>query len=141
MAVLENQNVQTLTKLGLTLLQAKVYLASLSTGKQKLEVITEIADIDRANGHRVMMQLEKMGLVAKILGAPNQYQAILLKEAISVLLSAKKEQYEETKRDAKKLIVKAQNLATKPEGFEIQIRKRSKEMELRKVMLSCKNMR
>jgi sugar-specific transcriptional regulator TrmB len=101
---LHNRQLRILYRLGLTPLQAKTYLTLIGTGKEKIQAISRIADMDRANTYQIVNQLQKMGLVEKILGRPNFYQAMSLQEGLSILLERKKEQCYKIQQETQKLL-------------------------------------
>ena len=82
-------NIQTLTKLGLTPLESKVFLTLLSIGKEKITTISTVSSIDRSNTHQIIKRLQEKGLVNEILGKPNRYESIPLKSAILILKNKK----------------------------------------------------
>ncbi len=102
----QEQGIDKLNRAGLTLLQAKIYLALFQNGKQTVKTLSEIASIDRANAYREILKLQKIGLIIRIIGIPNLYEALPIDRAIPLLLSYKKEEYEETKKEAEDLLRK-----------------------------------
>lgn len=102
----QEQQILTLTRAGLTTLQAKVYLALARHGRQTVKSLAGIAKIDRSNTYREVIKLQSIGLVVKKLDTPNLYEALPLENAISHLLACKKEEYEETKKEAEDLLKK-----------------------------------
>ncbi|MCW4047841.1 MAG: hypothetical protein NWE99_09855 [Candidatus Bathyarchaeota archaeon] len=57
--------VQTLMGLGLTLLQAKTYLALATLGKADVKMISKASNVARQDIYRVMPVLQKLGLGKK----------------------------------------------------------------------------
>ena len=137
---IQEKNVQTLHVLGLTPSQAKIYLALVQTGKEKIQTISGIANLDRSNTHHTVMQLEKIGLISRILGTPNRYQAIPLKDGVSILLKHKQDQYGEIEKKAQNLIQIAQAQNAEPqEEYIFKIIKEEKEIEIKSIINSCEN--
>ena len=101
------QKIQILTRSGLTLLQAKIYLALVVNGKQTVKSLSQTAKVDRANTYREILGLQKIGLVIKKVNMPSLYEPLSLDDAIPLLLSYKKEEYEETKKEAENLLNKS----------------------------------
>jgi len=64
------ENVRALSDLGLSPNQAKVYLSVLQTEGLPVHDISKIAKVNREDVYRVILRLEKMGLIEKILGNP-----------------------------------------------------------------------
>lgn len=78
-----------MNRAGLSVTQARIYLALVTLEKAKVTDVANLAKIDRANCYRTIESLEEMGLVTKIIGRPNKYVATALKKCISILLSNK----------------------------------------------------
>jgi sugar-specific transcriptional regulator TrmB len=100
----QEQKILTLTRAGLTVLQAKVYLALTTYGRQTVKDLAGVAKIDRSNTYREVLKLQRIGLVVRKIDTPNLYEAIPLESAISHLLACKQEEYEKTKKDAEDLL-------------------------------------
>jgi sugar-specific transcriptional regulator TrmB len=88
-AMAEDERVQILMDLGLTLLQAKIYLALSKTGKATIKTISKASNIARQDIYRIMPTLQKLGLAEKILAAPTMYKATPIKEGYYLLLKNK----------------------------------------------------
>ncbi|MCL4430263.1 MAG: hypothetical protein M1167_05880, partial [Chloroflexi bacterium] len=102
----QEQNTLILTHAGLTLLQAKIYLALIQNGRQTVKTVSETARVDRSNTYREILKLQKIGLVLKKIDTPNLYEPLSLNLAIPLLLANKKEEYENTKKEADDLLKK-----------------------------------
>jgi|GEM_PF-1415706 sugar-specific transcriptional regulator TrmB len=81
--------IQALTKLGLTPLQATIYMALRRTGQAGIMKISKTSNIARPEVYRVLPSLEKKGLVEKIVSNPTMYESVSLKQGFSMLLSQK----------------------------------------------------
>ena len=57
---------QILTNLGLTPVQARVYLALVESGPLRISAISKASDVARPDVYRILSNLEKIGLVEKI---------------------------------------------------------------------------
>ncbi len=97
---------ENLQKLGLTMLQAKIYTVVLDAGKEKIQTISKIANVDRSNTYRTILHLQNIGLVEETLGSPNIYQAIPVKDAVSILIDLKQNEFEKMQKVATKLMRK-----------------------------------
>ncbi len=102
----QDEDALILNRAGLTVLQAKMYLALVRNGKQTIKGISELASIDRANTYREILKLQKIGLVKKIIDVPSFYEAIPVDHGIPLLLAYKEEEYETTKKETQSLIEK-----------------------------------
>ena len=83
--MVQDEQIQTLMDLGLSLLQAKIYLALSSFENAPIKTISTTSNIAKQDVYRIMPKLQKMGLVEKILAAPIRYQAVPLKTGIDLL--------------------------------------------------------
>jgi sugar-specific transcriptional regulator TrmB len=110
LTLLHEEDIQILNRAGLTVFQAKIYLAFALYGKQTIKSVAKTADIDRSNVYREISKLQELALLRKIMGTPNTYQAIPLQDAISVLLASRKREFEEMKKETKKLLRKTNDL-------------------------------
>jgi len=102
--MVENEHVQILMDLGLTFLQAKVYLALSKTEQARIKVISKTASIARQDAYRVMPTLEKLGLAEKLLTTPATYKGSSLKEGYYLLLQNKAREHLELQKKTTALI-------------------------------------
>ncbi len=82
----EDKRVQILMELGLTSLQAKIYLALSQIGIATIRTIAKNSKIARQDVYRIMPSLQKRGLVEQIVVSPTMYKSIPIKEGYSLLL-------------------------------------------------------
>jgi sugar-specific transcriptional regulator TrmB len=108
----DKKYIQTLTELGLTILQAKIYVTLTKLGKADARTISKQSNVVREEIYRIMPELEKIGLAEKTLTRPTLYKATLLKDGLGILIQRKAE---ETCRLQKKTRNIIQNL--KGESF------------------------
>jgi sugar-specific transcriptional regulator TrmB len=94
---------QLLTDLGLTCLQAKLYLFLIRSGPAPAKALSECSKISRPEIYRVIQELIDLGLVQKIIGAPTKFEALKLLDAVDLLLERGKERIHDIERKAKKL--------------------------------------
>ena len=137
---LHDQRTRTLCRLGLTPLQAKTYLTLIRSGKEKIQIISRIAEVDRANTYQTLDQLQKIGLVEKTLGTPNLYQAIPLHLGLSTLLERKKDEYNEIQEDAQQLITASQADGQTPEEkeYEFKLVRKGKTASKKEIIEHCR---
>ena len=95
MLLIETEDVKTLTCLGLTERQAKVYLALLRTGLSKAEAISKASTIHRQEIYRVVAGLQEMGLVERKVNTPTLFSAIPIGEALKILVQRKTKEFSE----------------------------------------------
>jgi len=98
------QDTEILVAAGLTITQAKVYLALMKLGKARATDIWKDSKIARQDIYRILTELEAKGLIEKIVAKPTQYTALPLPDMFSVLLGNKLQEYEETKKKAKNMV-------------------------------------
>ena len=98
---LKEEAVQTLVNLGLTVLQAKVYLALAKLGTSTGRTTAKEAQVASQDVYRVLSELQEKGLAEKIIAKPTMYKATPIKVGLSILLQYKKEEYIETEKQAK----------------------------------------
>ena len=101
MAIVSSNDIQILKLAGLSVLQAKVYLTLLRTGRATTRQVSNVAQIDRSDVYRTLISLRKIELVEEIIGTPRVYKAVSIHDGISILRQHKKEEYDQ--------IVKATN--------------------------------
>lgn len=99
-----SEHIEILVKLGLTTLQARMYLTILTLQKAGVGKISIVSDIARPDVYRVLPMLEKIGLVRKVIVTPIMYEATPLKEGCQILLNLKKSELEETEQRSIELI-------------------------------------
>ncbi|MCW4004914.1 MAG: hypothetical protein NWE95_13490 [Candidatus Bathyarchaeota archaeon] len=97
-------DIRVLTSLGLTPLQAEVYVALSKMGKATIKTLSSVSKIDRANIYRVMGRLQELNLVEKLLTTPTLFKALPMNEGILMLLEHKEVEHEEVKAKAKELL-------------------------------------
>jgi sugar-specific transcriptional regulator TrmB len=91
---------QVLEDLGLAPVPARVYLALVESGPLTISEVSKIAMVSRPDVYRTISKLQKKSLVQKIIRKPIEYQAIPIKEGLSLLLESKTHQYEEVRAEA-----------------------------------------
>jgi hypothetical protein len=87
-----HEDVETLNSLGLTMLQARIYLAIAILEKATIKTISKTANIARQEIYRVTSELQEKGLIEKIITTPVEYIAIPVHDAINILLQLKNQE-------------------------------------------------
>jgi DNA-binding MarR family transcriptional regulator len=95
---------QLIAKLGLTPLQAQVYLTLAQMEKATIKSLSSTLKIDRANIYRIMPQLQKLNLVEKMMTTPTFFRALPARDGIPMLLEEKAKEYAETKKQIDALL-------------------------------------
>src|SRR5690606_37785132 len=102
--MLNEEGVDALTSLGLTLVQSKIFLALSKTNYATISKISDLSKVPRQDIYRVVSELQKMSLVEKILTKPVRFQAVTMEEAWKILLERKKNEYDRLKRVQKEFL-------------------------------------
>jgi sugar-specific transcriptional regulator TrmB len=102
--VIAETHVETLEKLGLTQLQAKIYLATLTLQRATAIKISTAANVARPDVYRIMPSLEELGLLRKIITTPTMYEATPLRNACQLLIQKKRDHYTQIQRESEELI-------------------------------------
>jgi sugar-specific transcriptional regulator TrmB len=102
----EEDPIETFMNLGLTSLQAKVYLTLLTFGEAGADVreISLTSKIARQDIYRRLPELEKTGLVEKIVGTPTVYRAVEFENGLSMLIKKNTQKYTEIHKRAKMVL-------------------------------------
>ena len=95
---------QILIDLGLTLKQARVYMALIKSGSSRISAISKISKVARPDVYKTLSKLQQLGLVEKIIETPLEYRATPMNEALSFLLKTKTEQYKKVRAETRILL-------------------------------------
>ena len=104
-----SEDLQTLKDLGLTLLQAKVYLALLQSETMKAGVLANASQVARPDVYRTLLKLQEFGLIEKEIANPVVYRAIPIDIALPILLENKNKKHYELKAKSANLLNKYKN--------------------------------
>jgi sugar-specific transcriptional regulator TrmB len=98
------KSIRILMRLGLTLVQAKIYLALAKLEKADVKTISEASGVSRSGVYRVMPQLEELGLAQKIIAAQTMHKATPIDEGSELLLDREEQKIIELQERAMRLI-------------------------------------
>jgi sugar-specific transcriptional regulator TrmB len=104
--VLQEEEVRTLTQIGFTRNQAKLYITLLNIGKSNGRTISEQSKVPRQEVYRVLDELQEMGLVEKVIALPCEFKAVSMREGLSILLKQKAKVYKEAEEKTEILLRK-----------------------------------
>jgi sugar-specific transcriptional regulator TrmB len=90
-----DENTDLLLGLGLSLNQARVYLAILKLEKTTVGQVAKFSKVRREDVYRLLPSLEKMGLVERLLGKPTEVRATPISDALSFLIAEEKNKSDE----------------------------------------------
>jgi sugar-specific transcriptional regulator TrmB len=111
--MIAGEYIKILAELGLTLTEAKVYISLLGLKIATANRIHYRSNVARQEVYRVLSDLEKKGLIEKIIDRPTKFRAIPANNAISILL---KRRTEHSQRLRKKAIKYFRNFEIDCEG-------------------------
>ena len=100
------EDIQSLVDLGLTFVQAKIFLTLVQAGTMKAQTISQVSKVTRADVYRTLHKLQECGLIEKEITRPALYRAIPTKDALNIMM-------ERYTLKHKKLKVKTANLLYK----------------------------
>ncbi len=86
------ESYEVLTSLGLTILEAKVYLALVKLGETSAKTISKASKVSQPDVYRVLTKLENRGLTERIIAIPNRFKATPIDEGFSLLLQRRDNQ-------------------------------------------------
>jgi len=95
-----NELIETLINLGLTVLQAKVYVALAKLGTATSRSTAKEAKVASQDVYRILTELQETGLVEKIIAKPNMYHAMPLAKGLSMLLQRRKAKTKQLEKTA-----------------------------------------
>jgi sugar-specific transcriptional regulator TrmB len=81
--------------LGLSLNQARVYLAILKLEKTTVGQVAKFSKVRREDVYRILPTLEKMGLIERLLGKPAEIRATPISDALTFLMAEEKKRFDE----------------------------------------------
>jgi sugar-specific transcriptional regulator TrmB len=104
--LMEQEDEQTLTQLGLTVSQGRVYLALAKLGKANARTLWKSSKVARQDIYRILTELREIGLLEKIIGTPTEFKAVPIEEGVSILVERKTKEIFSLQKNANKLIQK-----------------------------------
>jgi sugar-specific transcriptional regulator TrmB len=99
-----NDQVAILTELGLSSSQAKLFLMLAKSKSLTAKVISVVSSVSRPDVYRVMAELQEIGLVEKLIAVPEEFQAVSIEEAVSILLRRRIKKTEDLQRKGLDLV-------------------------------------
>jgi sugar-specific transcriptional regulator TrmB len=94
-ALIQVDAVNTLIRLGLTLNQARIYLALVSLESASADAVSKTSKIARQDIYRVMPTLKRTGLVEEIIATPTIFKPIQITDALKILLERRNKETSE----------------------------------------------
>lgn len=119
--MLHQEEVQTLVKLGLTSLQAKVYFALISLENPTANATAKLSKVARQEVYRITDELAEVGIVSRVVTTPTEFQPLPLSEAVSFLLERRIKETVELQAKACEMMKNAKDRQTsKEKHYEIK---------------------
>ena len=101
----EPSEIQTFMDLGLTSVQARVYLTLARFGPLKTTSISKQSKIARPDVYRILTKLHDLSLVEQMIETPVRFRAVPIDKGLQALLKKKTQDYEKLKKDSEALLV------------------------------------
>jgi sugar-specific transcriptional regulator TrmB len=89
--LIHKEYVQVLTELGLTQMQAKVYVALLHLKSATARSVQKLSNVARQDVYQVLSELREKDLIEKIVAKPTKFRPVPPEEAISILVQRRNE--------------------------------------------------
>lgn len=89
----EEESIQILQKLGLSRMQARIWLTIFQLGEANVTEISKTARIDRSESFKVIKKLQELGLIDELIGFPKKFRVTPIQDGLSVLLLSKEKEY------------------------------------------------
>ncbi len=113
--------VETLTRLGLTINQSKIFIALVQSNLSTVAQIAKSANLAREVVYRTLPKLEKTGLITKTISFPTEFKAISIDLATRILLEKRANETYEVKAKATELVTQMKNRAGEENRKEPQV--------------------
>lgn len=88
----QEESIQLMTSLGLTVLEAKVYLTLAKLEKASAKTISKASRVAQPDVYRIVSKLENHGLIEREVITPTMFKATTMEEGISLLLQRRDNQ-------------------------------------------------
>jgi len=98
------KDIEALAATGLTRTEAKVYLTCIRFERANARTIWKNSGVSRQDIYRVLAELQRKGLIEKIIAAPTEYRALPLKDGLIVLLKRKAQEYSMVEEKIRELL-------------------------------------
>ena len=103
-----NDDIQSLVDLGLSIVQAKIFLTLIQTGTMKAQTISQVSKISRADVYRNLEKLHNIGLLERQIARPELFTAIQAQDALNILMERQSLKHKELRVKTANLLKKYQ---------------------------------
>lgn len=100
------EDVQFLTKIGFTKTQIRLYLMLLTLGEADARTISKSTEVPSAAVYRTLAELQKKGLVEKVIATPYKFKATPLDFGLQLLMVRHTRQHLELQRELKEFFIR-----------------------------------
>jgi sugar-specific transcriptional regulator TrmB len=104
-----DEGIRIFTNLGLSHLQAKIYVNLSNLDNVTISQISKKSGIRRDQIYKTIPKLIEKGLIEKEISTPSRYRAVAKKEAASILLQIKTQQTKKISKETDKFLQKIEN--------------------------------
>jgi sugar-specific transcriptional regulator TrmB len=104
------EDVQSVTGLGLTVSQAKVYLALCALEKATARRVSQHSKVARQEAYRILTELQEKGLVEKVIAVPTEFKAIPIEDGVRILIERQKAEISKHEKEAAELLHKLERI-------------------------------
>jgi sugar-specific transcriptional regulator TrmB len=101
--IIEDIQVETLKNVGLSQVQARVYLNLAKLGTANIKTIASTANVARQDTYRIMSSLEKMGLAERVIAQTTMFTATPIRQGLNRILENKKKEYLESQKQIERV--------------------------------------
>lgn len=115
------ESIQVLTGLGLTIDQARVYLALVYLGSATAKQLSEESKIAKPDIYRIIPTLQKQGMVETLMSRPASFKAIPSNQSLHTLLKRKATEQNELRRKTEALLSSLEKNHVKIETNEASV--------------------
>ena len=95
---------QTLTQLGLTKGQAKVYLTLAILEKATAKEISSHSNIARQEVYRLLAELQEKSLIERVVASPTRFKAVPIEQGLPILIKRKEKEISKIKKEANEIL-------------------------------------
>lgn len=110
--ITDSDTLSVLTDLGLSVLQAKIYLTLLTQKSTPIRAISYLSKVSRPDVYRVIAQLEELKLVRKTIAKPARYEAVPIRNCTSFLVQKQEKKLLDLKDKIPSIISKIDEIKT-----------------------------
>lgn len=116
--IISDTDAKILVDLGLSFLQARVYLTLVNSGTLTVKQISTNSKIARQDVYRITSVLQEMGLIEKHITIPTSFHALPIENGVEILLELRREKNYEIEETAKKFVRTYKNKIKTPLSHE-----------------------